>query len=49
MTFEFPDIFAGKKEDGEENLKSLDEAKNNFRKYLDRNKDRPNLPSWFSI
>lgn len=48
MTFEFPDIFGNKKED-EDDMKALDEPKKNFRNYLERNKERANLPSWFSI
>lgn len=49
MKFEFPDIFKNSKDDDEENLKSLDEAKKSFKNYIDRNKDRPDVPSWFSI
>lgn len=49
ITFEFPDLFAGKKDDDEDELKTLDESKKNFQNYLERNKNRPNLPSWFSI
>lgn len=46
--FEFPDLFKTKSQD-EENLKSLDEAKKAFKSYIKRNKDRPDVPSWFSF
>ncbi|CAK1580924.1 unnamed protein product [Parnassius mnemosyne] len=49
MTFKFPEIFDSKKNDEEENMKSLDEAKKNFSDYLEKNKDRTDVPSWFSI
>ncbi|VVC96966.1 probable 39S ribosomal protein L23, mitochondrial [Leptidea sinapis] len=49
MTFEFPNIFEKKKGDLEDDTKSLEETKKSFRKYINRNKDRPDVPSWFSI
>lgn len=49
MKFEFPDLFAGKISEEEEHMKSLDETKKGFRTYLNQNKDRPDIPSWFSI
>lgn len=49
VTFKFPDLFDGKKDEDEENMKSLDEAKKTFSEYLDKNKDRKDVPSWFSI
>ncbi|KAI5643854.1 ribosomal protein l23 domain-containing protein [Phthorimaea operculella] len=48
-TFKFPDLFDKAKEDQEEQEKSLDEAKKSFKTYIDRNKDRSDVPSWFSI
>ncbi|XP_049872182.1 probable 39S ribosomal protein L23, mitochondrial [Pectinophora gossypiella] len=49
MKFEFPDIVDKAKENKEENEKSLEDAKKTFKAYIDRNKDRPDVPSWFSI
>ncbi|XP_041980452.1 probable 39S ribosomal protein L23, mitochondrial [Aricia agestis] len=49
MKFEFPDIFEKKKGDLDDDMKSLDEAKKSFKTYLRRNKDRSDVPSWFSI
>ncbi|CAH2267297.1 probable 39S ribosomal protein L23, mitochondrial [Pararge aegeria] len=49
MKFEFPDIFEKKKGDTEDDMKSLDEAKKSFKSFIQRNKDRPDIPSWFSI
>lgn len=49
VTFKFPDLFDNKKNEDEENMKSLDEAKKTFSEYLDKNKDRKDVPSWFSI
>lgn len=51
VKFEFPDIF-NKEESKKEALKereSLDEMNNQFGKYIDGAKNRPNLPPWFSI
>ncbi|KAJ2938434.1 hypothetical protein O0L34_g12876 [Tuta absoluta] len=48
-TFKFPELFDKAKEDQEEQEKSLDEAKKSFKKYIDRNKNRSDVPSWFSI
>ncbi|XP_053612122.1 large ribosomal subunit protein uL23m [Plodia interpunctella] len=49
MQFEFPNIFENAKDEEEESMKSLDEAKKSYKNYIDRNKDRPDVPSWFSI
>lgn len=49
MKFEYPDIFSATKDDGEEEQKALSESKKNFQNYLDRNKHRTDIPSWFTI
>ncbi|KAJ8718574.1 hypothetical protein PYW08_002811 [Mythimna loreyi] len=49
MKFEYPDIFGSKKDDGEDEQKALGEAKKNFQNYIDRNKHRTDVPSWFTI
>lgn len=49
MTFKYPDLFEGLKKEDEESMKSLDEAKKSFNDYLERNKERTDVPSWFSI
>ncbi|CAH2087513.1 unnamed protein product [Euphydryas editha] len=49
MKFEFPNIFEKKKGDSDDDMKSLDEAKKSFKNYIERNKDRSDVPSWFSI
>ncbi|XP_026326088.1 39S ribosomal protein L23, mitochondrial [Hyposmocoma kahamanoa] len=49
MTFEFPNLFEKDQDDKAENEKSLAEAKKTYRAYIDRNKDRKDVPSWFSI
>lgn len=49
MKFEFPDIFQKKKGDTDDDMKSLDEAKKSFKSFIKRNKDRSDVPSWFSI
>ncbi|XP_050349747.1 probable 39S ribosomal protein L23, mitochondrial [Nymphalis io] len=49
MKFDFPNIFEKKKGDGDDDMKSLDEAKKSFKNYIERNKDRSDVPSWFSI
>jgi len=47
--FTFPDLFANKAEQKEKDEKSMDDSKNGFRKFLDRNKKRPGTPGWYSI
>uniref|UniRef100_A0A2M4C2C9 Large ribosomal subunit protein uL23m n=1 Tax=Anopheles marajoara TaxID=58244 RepID=A0A2M4C2C9_9DIPT len=50
MKFEFPDMFpTDAKQKIEDDKKSLDDAKKNYKKFLDKNKDRPGTPGWFSI
>lgn len=49
MKFEYPKLFAEKNTVEEDDMKSLDEAKKTFKGYLERNKDRSDVPSWFSI
>lgn len=50
MKFEFPNLFpAEAKQQLEDDKKSLDEAKKNHKKYLEKNKHRPGTPGWFSI
>ncbi|XP_016964934.1 39S ribosomal protein L23, mitochondrial [Drosophila biarmipes] len=49
QAFVFPDFFAEKAERQEKEEKSLDESKEGFRRFLDRNKKRPGTPGWFSI
>lgn len=50
MKFEFPNLFPDEsKQKLEDDKKSLDEAKKNHKKYLEKNKDRPGTPGWFSI
>lgn len=48
MKFEYPNIF-GDKDGDEDQEKALDEAKKSFKNYIDRNKHRPDVPSWFTI
>ncbi|EDW33170.1 GL24615 [Drosophila persimilis] len=47
--FTFPELFEKKAEIKEKEEKSMDESKNGFRKFLDRNKKRPGTPGWYSI
>lgn len=52
VKFAFPDIFpsdAEAKKQQRDDEKALDQSKDAFKSYLDRNKHRQNLPSWFSI
>ncbi|CAG9566012.1 unnamed protein product [Danaus chrysippus] len=46
--FEFPNIFEEKKS-SEDDAKALEETKKTFKKFLEKNKDRTDVPSWFSI
>ncbi|KAJ8912882.1 hypothetical protein NQ315_011205 [Exocentrus adspersus] len=49
-SFEFPDLFP-KKDDKEEgdDQKALKAAKQGYQEFLDKNKDRPNMPGWFTV
>ncbi|XP_013100469.1 large ribosomal subunit protein uL23m [Stomoxys calcitrans] len=49
MEFKFPDIFAKKEETKKAEDKAMDDSKEGFKKFLDRNKKRPGTPGWFSI
>lgn len=49
MKFEYPNLFEMAKDEEEEAEKSLGDAKKSFQKYIDRNKNRSDVPSWFSI
>lgn len=52
VSFTFPDLFpedSESKTNMKEDEKSLDDAKQRYKQYLDRNAKRPALPGWFSI
>lgn len=48
--FAFPDIFpADVAQKQEDDTKSLDQAKETYKKYIERNKNRPGTPAWYSL
>nr|CAH7714420.1 unnamed protein product [Callosobruchus chinensis] len=52
QVFKFPDLFKDDeqmKEQEQEHERSLKEAKKGFQEYLEKNKERRNLPSWYSV
>jgi large subunit ribosomal protein L23 len=50
VQFKFPDLFPETAEKRrEDDRKSLDDAKKGFKEFLDRNKNRPGTPGWYSI
>lgn len=49
MKFEYPNIFEKAKDEVEEQEKAMSEAKKSFKDYIDRNKNRTDVPSWFTI
>jgi len=49
QVFTFPEMFTEKEEAKEKDEKAMDESKEGFRKFLDRNKKRPGTPGWYSI
>uniref|UniRef100_A0A2A4JM57 Large ribosomal subunit protein uL23m n=1 Tax=Heliothis virescens TaxID=7102 RepID=A0A2A4JM57_HELVI len=49
MKFKYPNIFGTKKDEERDEEKALSEAKKSFQNYIKRNKDRTDVPSWFSI
>ncbi|XP_023018081.2 mitochondrial ribosomal protein L23 [Leptinotarsa decemlineata] len=51
-TFKFPDLFdvgEEKEKQEQDHEKALKQAKNSFDDFLKKNKERRNMPSWFSI
>lgn len=50
-TFQFPNIFPEKEKEkkDKEQEESQKASKVAFKKFLDKNKNRPGLPGWFSI
>lgn len=52
VTFKFPDIFpseAEEKEKKREDERALESSKEEFQKFIDKNKNRKGLPGWFSF
>jgi large subunit ribosomal protein L23 len=52
VSFTFPDLFpedAETKKNLKDDEKSLDQAKEKYKEFLDRNSKRRALPGWFSI
>uniref|UniRef100_A0A2C9GW57 Large ribosomal subunit protein uL23m n=1 Tax=Anopheles farauti TaxID=69004 RepID=A0A2C9GW57_9DIPT len=50
VKFDFPDVCPNDAQQKiEDDKKSLEDAKKNHKKFLDKNKDRPGTPGWFSI
>lgn len=47
--FVFPNLFEKSSDQKEEHEKSLKETKDNYKKFLDRTKERPGAPGWFSF
>uniref|UniRef100_A0A0K8TQK2 Large ribosomal subunit protein uL23m n=1 Tax=Tabanus bromius TaxID=304241 RepID=A0A0K8TQK2_TABBR len=49
-TFKFPDLFPEKDKDKKiDEEKAMDESKRGFKKYLEKHKEKPGVPSWLSI
>lgn len=46
--FHFPDIFA-KDEKSDDDSKTLEETKKNYRKFLEKSNERPGVPGWYSF
>lgn len=52
VKFTYPDLYpseAEAKKQKREDEKSLDQSKDAFKSFLDRNKKRPDLPGWYSL
>jgi large subunit ribosomal protein L23 len=52
VSFTFPDLHPSDAEDKQkrrEDEKSMDQSKDEFKKFLDKNKTRKGLPGWFSF
>jgi hypothetical protein len=52
VNFTFPDLFpedAESKKQIKEDQKSMDMAKDRYKEFLDRNKNRRDVPGWFSL
>lgn len=46
--FEFPELYP-ESEEKQKTDKSFEALKTHFRKYIDKSKDRPGAPGWFSL
>lgn len=51
MEFKFPEIFdqEAKEKEKREDEKALEISEDNFKKYLNKNKNRQGVPSWYTI
>ncbi|CAH1113518.1 unnamed protein product [Psylliodes chrysocephalus] len=50
VEFKFPDLFEESKEkEDEDHEKALKQAKEGFDQFLSKNKDRENMPGWFTV
>ncbi|XP_061387892.1 large ribosomal subunit protein uL23m-like [Musca vetustissima] len=49
MEFTFPDMFEKKDDAKKADEKAMEDTKQGFKKFLDRNKKRPGTPGWYSI
>ncbi|KAF7270539.1 mitochondrial ribosomal protein L23 [Rhynchophorus ferrugineus] len=47
--FEFPTLFPKVSTDLEDYEKTIKQSKDGFKAYVDRNKNRPGMPGWFTI
>jgi large subunit ribosomal protein L23 len=47
--FVFPDLFPENKAAKEEEETTLNQAKKGLQEFLEKNKERPNMPGWFSV
>ncbi|KYB27800.1 large ribosomal subunit protein uL23m [Tribolium castaneum] len=47
--FVFPDLFPVDNKAKEEEEATIKQSKEGFKQFLEKNKERPNMPGWFSI
>ncbi|CAH1125949.1 unnamed protein product [Ceutorhynchus assimilis] len=47
--FQFPDLYPDENKDKEDYEKSLEQTKQGYKDYLEKNKGRPGMPGWFTI
>lgn len=49
MEFTFPEMFTKKDDAKKADEKAMEDTKQGFKQFLERNKKRPGTPGWYSI
>jgi large subunit ribosomal protein L23 len=47
--FDFPDLFPKDEKKLDDDSKTLEETKKNYRKFLEKSNQQPGIPGWYSF